>query len=141
LIFFLVRKYCSEAVAAMAALAFATNWRTLTLDSMLGLLEHTLALVIYAGFLWIFIFGEKKKYLALFLGSYFIAAIGFLIKGLPALAHHGIALLVYFIYTKKFRLLFSWQHVAGVALLVLSCALFYIPFSHHNHIGFSAIAD
>jgi 4-amino-4-deoxy-L-arabinose transferase-like glycosyltransferase len=141
LIFFVVRKYCDEPVAAMAALAFVTNWRTLTLDSMLGLLEHTLALVIYAGFLWIFIFGEKKKYLILFAGSYFIAAIGFLIKGLPALAHHGIALLVYFVYSKKFKLLFSWYHIAGVALLMISCALFYIPFSLHNHIGFSAIAD
>ena len=141
LIFFIVRKYCSEAVAAMAALAFATNWRTLTLDSMLGLLEHTLALVIYTGFLWIFIFGEKKKYLALFLGSYFIAAIGFLIKGLPALAHHGIALLVYFIFTRRFRLLFSWYHFVGIALLIITCALFYIPFSQHNHIGFAAIAD
>jgi 4-amino-4-deoxy-L-arabinose transferase-like glycosyltransferase len=141
LIFFIVRKYCSEAVAGMTALAFATNWRTLTLDSMLGLLEHSLALVIYAGFLWIFIFGEKKKYLALFLGSYLIAAIGFLIKGLPALAHHGIALLVYFIYNKKFRLLFSWHHVAGVAMLILSCAFFYIPFSQHNDIGFATIAD
>jgi len=140
LIFFVVRKYCDDSVAAMAALAFVTNWRTLTLDSMLGLLEHTLALVIYAGFLWIFIFGEKKKYLLLFLGSYCLAAIGFLIKGLPALAHHGIALLVYFIYSKKIRLFFSWYHFAGIGLLILSCALFYIPFSIHNHIGFSAIA-
>jgi len=74
-------------------------------------------------------------------GSYFLAAIGFLIKGLPALAHHGIALLVYFIYSKKFRLLFSWQHFVGIALLMITCALFYIPFSQHNHIGFGAIAD
>jgi len=141
LIFFVVRKYCSEAVAAMAALAFVTNWRTLTLDSMLGLLEHTLALVVYAGFLWIFIFGEKKKYLYLFLGSYLITAIGLLIKGLPSLAHQGIALLVYFIYAKKIRLLFSWHHLAGIALLVLIGAIFYIPFSIHNHISFSAIGE
>jgi 4-amino-4-deoxy-L-arabinose transferase-like glycosyltransferase len=139
LIFFIVRRYMSDSVAGIAALAFATNWRTLTLDSMLGLLEHTLALVIYAGFIWIFIFGEKKKWLWLFLGSYFITAVGFLIKGLPSIAHQGIALLVYFIYAKKFKLLFSWQHIAGMLLFLTVCALFYVPFSMHNHIGLDAI--
>ena len=141
LIFLIVRRYASVTVAGIASLAFATNWRTLTLDSMLGLLEHTLALVIYLGFMWIFIFGEKRKWLWLFLGSYFITAIGFLIKGLPSIAHQGIALLVYFIYARKFKLLFSWQHIAGVLLFIIVCALFYIPFSVHNHIGFEAIID
>lgn len=141
LIYFMVRKYSGDFVAGISALAFATNWRTLTLDSMLGLLEHTLALVIYAGFMWIFIFGEKKKWLWLFLGSYFITALGFLIKGLPSIAHQGIALLVYCLYARKFKMLFSWQHIAGVILFVTVCALFYIPFSVHNHIGFDAIID
>ena len=141
LILFIVRRYANDTVAGITALAFVTNWRTLTLDSMLGLLEHTLALVIYLAFMWIFIFGEKKKWLWLFLGSYFLTAIGFLIKGLPSIAHQGIALLVYFIYAKKFKLLFSWQHMAGVVLFVAICALFYVPFSIHNHIGFDAILD
>jgi hypothetical protein len=35
-IFYLVRKYANDTVAGITALAFATNWRTLTLDSMLG---------------------------------------------------------------------------------------------------------
>jgi len=35
----------------------------------------TLALLIYAGFIALFIFGEKKKYLLLFTISYFIAAL------------------------------------------------------------------
>jgi 4-amino-4-deoxy-L-arabinose transferase-like glycosyltransferase len=71
LIFFIVRRYTSDTVAGITALAFATNWRTLTLDSMLGLLEHTLAFWIYLGFMWIFIFGEKRKWLWLFLGKLF----------------------------------------------------------------------
>ncbi len=90
----------------MTALGFMTTGRTLIHDSMLGLLEHTLALFIYVGLMLIFIPGEKRKYDWLFVLSYFIAAIGFLVKGLPALAHHGIGLLVYFIFSKKIKILF-----------------------------------
>ena len=135
LIYFIVKRFCSPVVAAMTALAFMTNGRTLMFDSMLGLLEHTLALLIYASFMLIYIFGEKKKYLLLFTVSYVISALGFLIKGLPSIAHQGIALLVYFIYTRKFKILFSWYHVAGIAAFLLTIAAYYIPYFSHNSLS------
>ncbi len=139
LIYFIVKRYCNPAVAAMTALAFMTNGRTLLFDSMLGLLEHTLALLLYAGFMAIFIFGEKKKYLLLFIVSYFLTAIGFLIKGLPSVAHQGIALLVYFIFSKKFKLLFSWYHFVGIMIFLLTIGAYYIPYFSHNELGPDAI--
>ncbi len=135
LIYFIVKRYCSTDVAGMTALAFMTNGRTLMFDSMLGLLEHTLALLIYAGLMAIFIFGEKKKYLLLFTISYFIAALGFLIKGLPAVAHQGIALLVYFIYMRRIRILFSWYHLTGVFVFLLTLAFYYIPYFSQNQLS------
>jgi 4-amino-4-deoxy-L-arabinose transferase-like glycosyltransferase len=134
LIYFVVKRYTSAGVAALSALAFMTNGRTLLFDSMLGLLEHTLALLIYAGCMAIFVFGEKKKYLLLFTISYFIAALGFMIKGLPAAAHHGIALLIYFIYTKKWKILFSGYHLAGIITFLLTISLYYVPYFNVNHL-------
>lgn len=127
-IFYSVRKFTSDFVGAMTGLAFMTNWRTLTLDSNLGLLEHPLALLIYGGFILIYILGERRQYFLLFVSTYIIAAVGFLMKGLPSVAHHGIALLMYFIFTKNFRRLFSWQHFAGIATFLLVLASYYIPF-------------
>jgi 4-amino-4-deoxy-L-arabinose transferase-like glycosyltransferase len=132
LIFFVVRKYCGDGVASMTALAFMTNGRTLIFDSMLGLLEHTLALVLYAGFILIFILGERKKYGLLFAVTYFIAALGFLIKGMPAIGHHLIALAVYFILTRKVRFLFSRHHFAGILVFLGTLALYYIPYLLHQ---------
>lgn len=134
-IYFIVRRYTDTVVACMTALAFMTNGRTLIFDSMLGLLEHSLALVIYCGFMVIYILGEKKKYLLLFTISYFMAALGFLMKGLPAVAHHGIALLVYFIFTRNFKILFSKYHLAGIFIFMLTLAIYYIPYFIHNQIS------
>ncbi len=139
LIFYVFKRYTTDTIACLTALAFMTNWRTLTLDSMLGLLEHTLALLMFAGFFIIYILGEKKKYTWLFVLSYFIAAAGFLIKGIPPLVHHGIALLVYFIFTKNFKALFSLSHLLGIITFLLTCAAYYIPFFDHNNISIDKV--
>ncbi len=139
LIFYVFRRYTTDAVASITALAFMTNWRTLTLDSMLGLLEHTLALLMFAGFFIIYILGERKKYTGLFVLSYFIAALGFQVKGIPPVVHHGIALLVYFIFTKKIKILFSLSHVIGITTFLLTCAAYYVPFFDQNNISIDKV--
>jgi len=127
-IFFFVRKYCGDGVAAISALAFMTNGRTLIFDSLLGLLEHSLALQIYTGFMLIFLLGEKQRFYLLFAVSYFLAALGLLLKGLPSLAHQGIALIVYFGMTRNWKKLFSAEHVLGLGVFIGTLALYYIPF-------------
>ncbi|MEO6131271.1 MAG: glycosyltransferase family 39 protein [Saprospiraceae bacterium] len=134
LIFFIVKRFCNVSVAALSALAYMTNGRTLMFDSMLGLLEHTLALLMYLGFMVIFIYGEKKKYLLLLTLSYFITALGFLIKGLPAVAHQGIALLVYFVFSGQTKRLFSPEHLTGILVFFLVLSAYYIPFIGYAHI-------
>ena len=66
----------------------------------------------------IFHFSEKKNYWALFLVSYFLAAVGILTKGAPSLAFQGLTLLGYFIITKRFWKLFSIQHFSGIGLMI-----------------------
>ena len=66
----------------------------------------------------IFHFSEKQSYWALFLVSYFLAAVGILTKGAPSLAFQGLTLLGYFIITKRFWKLFSIQHFTGIGLMI-----------------------
>ena len=127
-IFLTVRRYTNASIAAITSIAFMTCWRTLTLDSMLSLVEHTLALFTYAAFALIYVLGERRRYALLFLSTYALTALVFLIKGLPALMHHGIALLVYFVGTGQWRRLISAGHVAGIALMTGILALYYAPF-------------
>ncbi len=128
IIFFTVRQYTTASIGAITSLAFMTCWRTLTLDSMLSLVEHTQALLTYAAFALIYVLGERKRYWLLFLSTYALTALVFLIKGLPALMHQGIALLVYFVGTSQWRRLISPGHVAGIALMTGILALYYAPF-------------
>ena len=128
IIFVTVRRYTTASIGAITAIAFMTCWRTLTLDAMLSLVEHTLALLTYAAFALIYVLGERKRYALLFLATYALTALVFLIKGLPALMHQGIALLVYFVGTGQWRRLTSIGHVAGIALMTGILALYYAPF-------------
>jgi 4-amino-4-deoxy-L-arabinose transferase-like glycosyltransferase len=82
----------------------------------------------YAAFALIYVLGERKRYGLLFLSTYALAALVFLIKGMPALMHQGIALLVYFVGAGQWRRLISAGHVAGIALMTGILALYYAPF-------------
>ncbi len=141
ILFLVSRKFVSEGVAALTALAFMTNGRTLIYDSQLGLLEYTLAIFIYGAMMAVFILGEKRKYLLLFVVSYALAALGFLVKGLPALGHVGITVLVYLAWNGRLRHLFSVQHVAGILVFLAITGLFYIPFLMRAGLDFGQVAS
>ena len=134
-IYWVMRRYVSVPVAGLTALAFMTNWRTLTLDSIQGLLEHTLALVLYSGFMLIFILGERRKFLGLFISAYTLMAIGFMIKGLPAIVHIGLALGVYCFWSGNRKQLWSASHFIGMAVFGLLLSAYYIPFILHNELS------
>ncbi|MFW5820507.1 MAG: ArnT family glycosyltransferase [Bacteroidota bacterium] len=97
-------------VALFSALAFLTCGRILIYDSLRGLIDITFSWVIYLMFWTIYTYGKRKKFLALFIITYVLAALAFLMKGLPALVFLGITLLAYFTYTRQFIKLFSLAH-------------------------------
>lgn len=134
-IYWVMRRHVSVSVAGLSALAFMTNWRTLTLDSIQGLLEHTLTLFLYTGFMLIYILGEKRKFLLLFTSAYLIMAIGFMIKGLPAIAHMGLGLGLYCFWSGNRKQLWGASHFIGLAVFGLLLIAYYIPFLRHNSLS------
>lgn len=134
LIFYTIRSQVSAGVGALTAIAFMTCWRTLTLDSMLSLVEHPLALLTYASFALIYILGERKRFGLLFVTSYALTALVFLLKGLPALLHQGLALLVYFGSAGQWRRLAGPAHALGIIGMTGILALYYVPFFGHNEL-------
>jgi hypothetical protein len=77
-------------------------------------------------FIWYYF--EKKNFLALFLVSYVITAITFLLKGLPSVAFQSITLLVLFISERKFKKLISWQHIIGIFVFFILLSAYYIAY-------------
>jgi 4-amino-4-deoxy-L-arabinose transferase-like glycosyltransferase len=96
-IFWWVKKHFGYSSGIMAALMFFTCGRILFRDSFLGLIDMTYSWLIFLNFMFIWYYFEKKNFLALFLVSYVITAVTFLLKGLPSVAFQGITLLVLFI--------------------------------------------
>jgi 4-amino-4-deoxy-L-arabinose transferase-like glycosyltransferase len=81
-----VSRYCDRMVAVVAAFAFVTNGRIIIYDSFVGLIDLTFGFCMYWLMMLVFEYGEKKKYWQLFIYTYLLTAIGYLMKGLPALA-------------------------------------------------------
>lgn len=133
-IFFMVKRYTNASIALVSAFAFVTNGRILIYDSLLSFIDLTFALVMYAQMMLVFHFGHQKKYWQLFLITYCLTALGFLMKGLPAFAFQAITLLVYFIYSKRFVLLFSIQHIVGILLLSAMLGGYYFAYFTANQI-------
>jgi 4-amino-4-deoxy-L-arabinose transferase-like glycosyltransferase len=133
LIYYFTKKYTNEIVAFFTAFAYMTNGRILIYDSLFGYIDITFALTVYVNIILIFYFGEKKKYVLLFITSYIMCAVGFLLKGLPAIAFQGLTLIAYFAFTKNLKKLFSLKHAAGIIAFIVLLAAYYIPYFYHNN--------
>ncbi|GAP42654.1 4-amino-4-deoxy-L-arabinose transferase [Lentimicrobium saccharophilum] len=127
-IFWFVRRHLGNKQGFIVAILFITSGRILFWDSFLGLIDITFSWLVYLSFMLIYHFREKKQYLALFLVSYLLTGITFLMKGLPSLVFQGITLLAVFSYNREFRKLFSWRHFAGIGLFLMIIGAYYYAY-------------
>ena len=135
-----VRRYVSPTVGFAVAMMVMTNGRVLLYDSLLGLIEITFSWVIYTAMLLVFHFDRKRQYTLLYLTTYGLTAIGFLMKGLPPVAFQVLTLLGWFIYTKQVRRLLHPAHLAGIVLFMLITGGYYWAYFSRNAIPLSSVA-
>ncbi|GAA4465865.1 hypothetical protein GCM10023189_47130 [Nibrella saemangeumensis] len=133
-VFAFVRRYATQPIAFAAALMLVTNARVLLYDSMLGLIDITFSWVTYTAFLLVYHYDQKKKYTALFVTTYALTAIGFLMKGLPSGVFQGLTLLAWFGYTRRWKLLFHPAHFLGIGVFMLIAGAYYIAYFTRNNI-------
>ncbi|MFD2936734.1 ArnT family glycosyltransferase [Spirosoma flavum] len=139
-LFVFIRKYTNPMIAWAAALMTLTNGRVLLYDSMLGLIEITFSLVTYTAMMLVYYYDQKRSYWLLYLTTYALTAVGFLLKGLPPLAFQGLTLLGWFIYTRRPRLLFHPAHLVGIGLFVLITGSYYGIYFSRNAIPYEDVA-
>ena len=102
--------------ALAAAFLYITFGRMVYYSSHLGHIDPFYSDLVFFNFIFIYRSFQDKKYLQLFLGSYFIMALAFLMKGLPTLAFQAFTLLALFINGKQFMKLLGWKHILGILL-------------------------
>ena len=131
-IYYFFQKYYTKSIGFLTAFVTITCGRILFWDSILGLIDITFSWVMFSLFMTVYLLFEKRQFLFLFLMTYFLTAIGFMLKGLPALVFQAITLLTYFTYRKHWRLLFSWKHIIGILFLFTLIGLYYFGYQQYN---------
>lgn len=127
------KEYVNLKVGVFAAFMFLTNGRMLIYSSMLGHIDIFYSWLVFISFIMMYKYSKKEQYWQLFVFTYLVTAAGFLMKGLPSLVFQGFSLFTVFIYQKKFKKLFSVQHLVGVAVfLLLVGGYFYLYNQQHD---------
>jgi 4-amino-4-deoxy-L-arabinose transferase-like glycosyltransferase len=132
IIFYFVKREEGKRLAIATALGFATCGRILFYESQRGLIDLLFSIFIFLNFMFIYRMGREKKYLALFLGSYALTAVGFLFKGLPSLVFQGFTLIAWFLYSRDLKRLFNWRHLLGIVLFTIPVIAYYLAYFLHE---------
>ena len=125
-------RYLTKKDALLLALLFLTSGRILFWDSMLALIDICFSWVMFLMIFNIYTSFQTQNWWKLFLVSYALCAIGFLLKTLPAPVFLGLSLFGYFVLKRSFWKLFSLQHIMGFLLFLGILSLYYIPFIQQN---------
>jgi 4-amino-4-deoxy-L-arabinose transferase-like glycosyltransferase len=138
-IFLFTRNYYNTRFAFLNAMIYVVNGRILFWDSFLGLIDITFSWIIYMNFMIIYHLYVKRKFLLLFLISYFLLAVGYMLKGLPALVFQAITLLTLFTYKRDFKRLFFYYHYLGILLFLLIAGGYYFLYFQHSQVSVESV--
>lgn len=127
--FLFARRYLGFRVAVLSALGVLTSVDILFYFSTLGEIDLFYSWITLLSFFGLYYYGEKGKYWQLFLIIYGLSAVGILTKGLSSVPFLGISLLVYFLYTRNFKKLFSLAHTGGIALFTFIVGGYFYMYS------------
>lgn len=131
-IYWWVKKYLGKKVAFLAAVMFVTCGRMLIYSSMLGHIDILYSWVTFVAFIALWEFYQKKQWLWLFVLTYLLSSIAFLMKGLPTILFQGISLAVFLFLEKKFKKLFNWRHFVGILIFLLLVGGYFWKYSQYN---------
>jgi 4-amino-4-deoxy-L-arabinose transferase-like glycosyltransferase len=143
-VYHFVSRYMDKLAGASMALMVLTSGRILFWDSMLGLIDICFSAVIYLNFMLLYHFGKTGKWKTMFLLSYLLMSVAFLLKGMPALVFQGISIFTTLILFKNLRQkIFSIAHISGALIGVLPILAYYVLYAHYVSLAqvFSILTD
>lgn len=100
-----------------------------------GEIDIFYSFIVYMQALSLFYFNYTRNWRALYLISYFFCAIGFLTKGFPSILFQGLTLAALCTYNRSARVLFRWQHLAGLGLFFIITGAYFYAYSFYSSPG------
>lgn len=134
-IFFFTRYYTNLQIATLVSLLYVLSADILLYFSLLGEIDLFYTLIVYLQVVAIFHFYQRRQYLLLFLVSYFFTFVGLMTKGLPSLPFQAFTLLALFIYERKFKMLFYWQHITGILFFAALTFAYFFSYNQYSDVG------
>lgn len=131
-LFFYLKRYFRKETVLLTLLFFITSGRMLFYESMHGLIDITFSWVVFFQIVTIYEYYRKSKFREMYLLSYLLAAIGFLMKGLPVVPFQGITLLVVLLMHRSFKTFFNRWHFAGIGVFVIITASYFLAYHLKN---------
>jgi 4-amino-4-deoxy-L-arabinose transferase-like glycosyltransferase len=125
LIYHYTSKFISQKAALIATLLFITNGRILIYDSLMGLIDILYSSLVYLSFMLVYYYGKKEKWFQLFIYSYLLVVVGYLMKGLPSIVYQGFLLAVFFLMENKWKILFHKAHFTGAGIAIGLLGIYY----------------
>lgn len=132
IIYLVLKNRIGKQNAILVGLMMITCGRILFYDSFHGLIDISYSALVYSGIMLTWHYFRKGSFLPLYLVSYGLTAVTFLMKGLPSVYYQGVSLLVIFIAGKQWKQLFSWKHLTGILLFVCLVGLYYSTYLKRN---------
>lgn len=131
--FFFFRKRIGNEVAALSSLFYVLSGHMLFYFSFQGEIDIAFSFVVFLQVLCVFHYFEKRKWFQLFLFSYLLMAVGFMMKGLPSIAFQGLTLVGVFLWHKDFKNLFHPANFLGLFLSLGLLAWYFYLYSGFNN--------
>jgi hypothetical protein len=112
------------------AMMLLTSGRILFWDSMLGLIDICFSWIIYLNFMILYHLAKTERWKLLFILSYLLFSIAFLLKGLPAVVFQGISILTALqLHGVLKRKIFSSAHFIGIGIGLIPLLSYYILYA------------
>ena len=134
-LFWVTNKYVNKEVAVLSCFGLLTNPDLLFYaTNVAGEIDLFFSLLVFIqGFIF-FHYLEKGESLKAFIFSYFIAGLGVLTKGLPALVFQGMTVLGWLLLTGQWKKIFSWKHFIGGVVFLIPVGLYLNAYSQQEEI-------
>ena len=119
-VYYFSQKHFPRWLAFTHALTAITCGRMLFWDSMLALIDVTFSVVVYAQIMVLYEHGRRGRWWWAFGLSYLLTAVGFMLKGLPAIVFQGITVFTLLFWLRSWRQFLRPAHLlSGIGCLLI----------------------